>query len=161
MPGFSPRPAYLRPFRDPGRPRPPTAAPSRAGGPGGARVGAAARCGFDCFGFFGSRLDRLCPFAIVGSFSVDVPNLGTAWATPGSLTVSSGSSCALSCESAKICSLKVDRFRVITMDFPANHQNRRQAEAPSIFDCSLLFKSLYALKAPAAGSGANEIAAGT
>ena len=32
------------------------------------RDAAAFRSCFGCFGFFGSRFDRLCPFAITGSF---------------------------------------------------------------------------------------------
>ena len=64
--------AYLRPFRMPVRSRPPAAAPSRAADPGeSTRDAAVFRSGFGCFGFFGSRFDRLCPFAIADSVTVE------------------------------------------------------------------------------------------
>jgi hypothetical protein len=60
--------AYLLPFRPPKRSRPLADMVSRTAS-GGGRVGEteALRLNFASFGFFGSRLDRLCPFAIGGS----------------------------------------------------------------------------------------------
>jgi hypothetical protein len=75
--------AYFLPFRKPVRSRPPAGAPLRAAGPGASTWEAATlRSGLGCFGFFCSRFDRLCPFAMVGSVAVEASEPRTHRRTP-------------------------------------------------------------------------------
>jgi hypothetical protein len=64
---------YLRLFRNPARSRPPPAAASRTADPVASVKGTAGPfSAFGCFGFFCSRFDRLCSFAMV-AFLIEVP----------------------------------------------------------------------------------------
>src|SRR5579859_7736921 len=60
---------YFHPFRASIWPRRTIGVRWPATGGASARDATAPRSSFGCFGFFASRFDRLCPFAIAGSFS--------------------------------------------------------------------------------------------